>query len=585
MKIISILFLTILTYQISYAQGVAYPLSNEAVYHATDRFEILFGNPSFFYSSQKTYTRGDVTRYAQFLDTIANVQLSELDKKDIQYIYNDNNDWLVQSESPTTLVGKNEPQIGMLAYPQYQRNRKPLLKYFYKTPANLWEFDTKNFSLRINPILNFKLGKDLRDRDDNQLIFTNQRGVEMRGSIDNRVYFYTNILETQSRFQDYGTDWIEKHKAVPGAGLFKSYQSLVFNIKNGYDYLNAQGLIGFNATPHIGVQFGHGRNFIGDGMRSLFLSDFSNNYLFLKLNTKVWKFQYQNIFAELSNPKDPNSGDILLPKKFFAAHHLSYNVTPNLNFGIFESVIASRSKQFELQYLNPIIFYRSVEHALNSPDNVSVGANAKWNIAKKVQVYGQLMLDEFLFKELFVDNQGWWANKYGVQLGIKYPNALGIDHLDLQVEYNKIRPFTYTHGDSTNSYTHAGQPLAHPLGANFKEIVFSARYQPLSKLVFDARLMSAIQGESSATRVWGEEPTTPYTARGTNDYGFFTGEGVKAKILLISLDASYQLYHNMFLDLHILARKKDSDEPSRNQRTLSFSGGFRMNIGNSRLML
>ena len=81
-------------------------------------------------------------------------------------------------------------------------------------------------------------------------------------------------------------------------------------------------------------------------------------------------------------------------------HHLSYNVTPNFNFGIFESVIASRKQQFELQYLNPIIFYRSVEHSLGSPDNVILGANFKWNIAKKCQIYGQLVLDEFYFKEI-----------------------------------------------------------------------------------------------------------------------------------------------------------------------------------------
>ncbi|MBL7817955.1 MAG: hypothetical protein JNL70_23300 [Saprospiraceae bacterium] len=563
----------------TFSQGIVYPLTNEDVYHMVDRFEILYGNPSIFYSSQKTFTRGDITRYAQYLDTTANIQLSNFDKNDIQYIYDDNNDWLAQSETPTTLTGKKETTVGTLAYPQYRLNRKPFLKFFYKTPANFWEMNKENFSLRLNPILNFKISQG---RDDEELIFMNQRGLELRGSIDKRVHFYTNILESQARFPDYATDWIIKHRAIPGVGRYKTYQSLIFNIKNGYDFINAQGLISFNATPHIGVQFGHGKNFIGDGMRSLFLSDFANNYFFLKLNTKIWKFQYQNIFAELANQNVTN-GDELLPKKFIALHHLSYNVTPNLNFGIFESVIASRKQQFELQYLNPIIFYRSVEFALGSPDNVSVGANGKWNIGKKCQIYGQLMLDEFVFKELFVDNKGWWANKYGMQLGIKYPNALGIDHFDLQLEYNKVRPFTYSHYDSTNHYTHIGVPLAHPLGSNFKEVIFKARYQPLSKIVCEGRIMYAKQGESSLTKNWGETLTVPYTTR-TDDYGYFTAEGVKAKILLMSFDASYQIYHNMFLDMHILARKKDSDDPTRNQRTLNFGGGFRMNIGNTRLL-
>jgi hypothetical protein len=49
-----------------------------------------------------------------------------------------------------------------------------------------------------------------------------------------------------------------------------------------------------------------------------FLSDFGANYLFLKLNTNVWKFNYQNIFAELTKFY-PRGGDGLLTKKYMAA--------------------------------------------------------------------------------------------------------------------------------------------------------------------------------------------------------------------------------------------------------------------------
>ena len=37
-----------------------------------------------------------------------------------------------------------------------------------------------------------------------------------------------------------------------------------------------------------------------------FFSDFGNNYLFLKINTRIWKINYQNIFMEL-NPQFPQS--------------------------------------------------------------------------------------------------------------------------------------------------------------------------------------------------------------------------------------------------------------------------------------
>jgi len=88
---------------------------------------------------------------------------------------------------------------------------------------------------------------------------------------------------------------------VQGNGFNKNYTSSIFNINSGRDYLNATGRIGFRVTPSIDVSYGYDRNFIGSGFRSLFLSDFSNNYSNLKISTKVWKIHYQNIFAEFFN--------------------------------------------------------------------------------------------------------------------------------------------------------------------------------------------------------------------------------------------------------------------------------------------
>jgi hypothetical protein len=264
-----------------------------------------------------------------------------------------------------------------------------------------------------------------------------------------------------------------------------------------------------------------------------------------------------------------------------AAHQLSFNVNKNLNFGVFETVIMNRTGHFELQYLNPIIFYRSVEHSLGSPDNVLMGANFKWNTAKRLSIYGQLVLDEFIFKKLFIDKEGFWGNKFGTQIGMKYFNVLNIKHLDMQIEYNKVRPFTYSHYGNINNYTHSYQNLAHPIGANFYEIMAKLRYQPTWKLVFDGRLMYASVGENSANENWGNIPYVGYNTRKMEN-GYFVTEGVNAKILLVSMDVSYQLYHNMFGDLHFMARKKDSQDPTRNQRTLYVGGGLRINFGNYR---
>ena len=156
----------------------------------------------------------------------------------------------------------------------------------------------------------------------------------------------------------------------------------------------ANAYVGARISPHVNLELGHGRNFIGNGIRSLFLSDFSNDYFYLKLNARVWKFQYQSIFAELIRPVQA-SRDILLPKKYFAAHYFNFHVTDNFDIGLFETVVFARENQFELQYLNPVILYRTVEGAIGSPDNVLIGLDIKWNLWKKYSLYSQFVLDEF----------------------------------------------------------------------------------------------------------------------------------------------------------------------------------------------
>ena len=173
------------------------------------------------------------------------------------------------------------------------------------------------------------------------------------------------LLESQSRFPGYVTERTERDLALPGATVYKPYRSTIFEFEDGYDYLQSQGYLGFNVTRHVGVQFGHGRHFIGNGYRSLFLSDFSGNYFYMKLNWRIWRFHLQNIFGELAlqGARD-DKGDQLIPKKYMAAHYLSYAITPKLSVGLFETVVFSRTNNFEFQYLNPVILYRSVEQLL-----------------------------------------------------------------------------------------------------------------------------------------------------------------------------------------------------------------------------
>lgn len=456
------------------------------------------------------------------------------------------------------------------------KSKKPIWKNFYTTPANLYEVHVKDFDLIVNPVFQYTLS---REQDNDQDLFLNSRGVTVRGRIANKIGFAAYITDNQERDPAYVQEWINDRRAVPGAGLYKTFKAA-----GGVDYFDARGYLTFNVTKYIDVAFGYDKNFIGNGYRSLFLSDFGNSNLFLKLNTRIWKFNYQNLFMELHNA-DAAVGDKLLGKKYAAMHHLDIGITKWLNIGLFEGVVFGRKDHFDFGYLNPVIFYRSIELQNGSFDNSVAGLDVKANIAHRFQVYGQLLLDEFKLSEIRAGN-GWWANKFGIQLGAKYIDAFNIKNLDLQLEHNRVRPFTYSHRDSVANYTHYNQPLAHPLMANFSEIVGIARYQPAPKWLVQARAIYYTQGRDSAVigsptyASYGSNIFLPHVAPyRTMDYGFEIGSGWKTNVLYASLLVSYELRENLFLELFGVYRKEETKTaPIRSDNTTVVSLGIRWNM-------
>jgi hypothetical protein len=353
-------------------------------------------------------------------------------------------------------------------------------------------------------------------------------------------------------------------------GFYKPFKT------NGYDYFDARGYITFAAVKnYIDVQFGYDKNFIGNGYRSLFLSDYGNSNLFLKINTKVGKFNYQNLFMELM-PQFKKSGDTLLDRKYAAMHHLSMNVTKWLNVGLFEGVIFGRKNSFELEYLNPIIFYRHIEGTVGSPDNAVAGLDFKANIAHRAQFYGQFLLDEFILSEV-KNNPTSWVNKFGIQAGVKYLDAFGVHNLDIQVETNRVRPFTYSHNDTIANYTHYNQPLAHPLGANFQEVLAIINFQPSHKWYIVAKAIYYYQGLDSAGKNFGSNIFRDYTTRSMNT-GFSIGSGNKATCINTILQVSYEWRENLYLDLSAQYRNYKLANTTGSTNTTMVSAGIRLNM-------
>lgn len=325
--------------------------------------------------------------------------------------------------------------------------------------------DDDDFKLRANLLLNFELGQDtsLSYRPG-----INSRGVNVYGVIGNKVSFYSSFYENQGYFRDHIKQFVSANTVVPGFGRARSYNEY------GFDYSNASGWVSYSPWKVLNLQIGHGKHFIGEGYRSLLLSDNAFYYPYLKAMLHTNKFQYVSLHSTFQEVHPYDNNILIHSRKSASINYLNFIVNKHLQLGIFEGVIwqstdSLNNKNRSPNQYNPIIGFRSLQYSLDNKHNTLLGFNIKISPFDQVQFYGQLLLDNF--------GKGYTDNKSGFQTGFKLFEPFKIKNLYIQSEYNKVNPYTYSHEISTQSYTYFNQALAHPLGANFNETTGIIFYQ------------------------------------------------------------------------------------------------------------
>ncbi|MGK0390176.1 MAG: hypothetical protein ACI94Y_002927 [Maribacter sp.] len=403
--------------------------------------------------------------------------------------------------------------------------------------------DKKNnkYSLILNPLMDIRSGY-ASDLPDSLTNYVNTRGVQVMGHIGKTLTFYSDVYENQARFPGYVNQFVKENFVVPGGqGFPKRFDSqLTTTNDRAFDFAAATGQITYQPNEFFNIQMGHGKNFIGDGYRSMLMSDNHFNYPYLKIRTSFWKLNYTNLYTQMIDIPNGVSQSVArttFDKKYVVSHYLSINATKRFNIGLFESVVHQDSTgTFELNYLNPIILYRPVEFALGSnKGNVLIGITMSYKMKEKSMFYTQLAIDEFKFSEI-LKNNGWWANKFAFQLGFKSYDTF-TPGLKVQTEINLARPYTYSHGTSGRSYGHYNESLAHPLGANFIESMNIISYQK-GRWFGELELMYAVQGLDSLGTNVGSDIFRSYTEV-DNKEGNKIGQGIKTTTLYTDLKLGY----------------------------------------------
>ena len=331
---------------------------------------------------------------------------------------------------------------------------------------------TGKYEFKVDPLLNIELGNAYYDTAKWQRISTNTRGFIASGTIGKDFYFETLFSENQSKFPYYISRYNNQTKIVPGQGRYKAFKT------TGYDYAFSSGFISYQPIKRLNIQLGHGKQKIGNGYRSLLLSDNAFNYPYLRVTSEWFKgrLQYTNIYAVLMNlttggAVTPKYTEPLFQKKATSFQYLSFNINKRINIGLFQGMIwnaadSMNRQHLEWQYFNPVIFTNLGFYGLNDKNNIVIGATGNIKITNKISVYGQFMGDDF-------SNQYAIGNAFGYQVGAKYFDAFKLKNLMLQIEYNDVAEGSYNSPFGTysnQSFSHYNQNLAYTLGYG-KELI------------------------------------------------------------------------------------------------------------------
>lgn len=453
---------------------------------------------------------------------------------------------------------------------------------------NMVTIQGENYWFTMNPIVDLRVGEDT---DSKKTTYNNTRALQIQGALGKQLHFSTTLYESQGRFADYYNQYAISIRpsggnpaVIPGIGIAKEFKT------DAFDFPSADANLTYSPNQFINLQLGYGRNFLGDGYRSLLQSDGTSPYPYFKINTTFWKIKYTNTYMWLKDLREEVTTDRAYATKYMANHYLSWNISNRFNLGVFESVVwtTSNDRGFDMNFVNPIIFYRTVEfNSSSKAGNALLGLTGKYKWNNEVNFYGQFLIDEFSVDAVKERNKSW-KNKFGYQFGAKYYDAFGIDNLLLQAEYNIVRPYVYSHSDPITNYAHNNQSMGHQWGGNFKEFIFVARYFK-GRYFADAKVTVGKRGLDFNTEDddynYGGNIYLDYEENRPYDTGVKVGQGNTTKVFIGDIQVGYLINPstNLKVFANVIYRNFDPTAETTNtfkQNSTWFTIGVRADLFN-----
>lgn len=416
-------------------------------------------------------------------------------------------------------------------------------KYLYR-----WRDTSTKSDLQVNGLASLEFRQRLEPESGNVML--GMIGGRIRGTLSGHVGYFLEATngsvlggDTSLALED---PKIGQNKNFAVFSNHKFFDNTTAELSYTYDWFTAK----LARTP-LSV----GGGYSGD---NVFVSPGIPPMDFLSLGAKVGAVRYAAIVSSLlgdarysarldSTLYSVGPGAYIDPK-YLVLHHVSILLGNEVEFGFTDMTIFSR--RFELAYLNPFSFLKSVEHSLNDRDNGLLGAHVRWRIVPGVEVRAQALMDDVIFSRI---GTGWWGNKFAWQFGAFWAAPFGFRDMDIAAEYTHVEPFMYTHFNTQNNFTTSGAIIGSPIGPNSKRFLGKIHYRPTAKLAIELTASLVQHGEnvydSAGAIVYNAgadiEHTVTTSAEGEGTFNILGGRRVNS----FTLDGSvqYELWRGIAL--------------------------------------
>ena len=382
---------------------------------------------------------------------------------------------------------------------------KKFLEKFQREFAYELGIEEQNAELFSGTSLKEKVNESFSDKEKYLYTFHDSNAtmfVEFLGSFEYRMKKVTNAKSVSTQLFQYGgrirgtykhrlgysmqatngTQYDDKAFALEDQKLKTNYK---LNEPNSHNFDFTEGYLRAD-LDWLNIQFGSEFQQIGTGYSDkLILSDNAPVFDALKIDAKYKSVKFLFVSGTLAKEAERNNYYNLernlykdISAKFFSLHRVEVSLSTFWNLSFSEIVIYQRLFPV-FAYLNPVGFYKSVEHSLGDRDNAIIVFDTEIFPLNEYKLYGALFIDDINFSKI---GTGWWGNELAWQGGIYRTDLLNLENLDAVIEYTRIEPFVYSHHIFGNSYSHKEQSLGHHLPPNSDEIFFQVNYRVSQKM-------------------------------------------------------------------------------------------------------